>query len=117
MLGYKTLAEGVIQMDQVLQREMMDFELDLYSNYKDKTSCSTPIAKVFLVQVSSTPVDHDAKNSIYLAERNVMDYTDVEDDGDSSSAADEDADLFDADALPTKRNPRVFIFRFFFSHF
>ncbi|XP_046401591.1 phosphofurin acidic cluster sorting protein 1 [Ischnura elegans] len=53
ILGFKTLAEGSINMSQVLQRQM-DLELDLYSDTKEK---SNVVARVTMLSVSSQPVD------------------------------------------------------------
>ncbi|KAB7505420.1 Phosphofurin acidic cluster sorting protein 1 [Armadillidium nasatum] len=52
-LGCKTLALGLINMSQVLQRPI-DRDLDLYFEGKDK---SLAVAKVNLVSLSSQPVD------------------------------------------------------------
>ncbi|KAL7638821.1 UNVERIFIED_CONTAM: hypothetical protein RMT77_010355 [Armadillidium vulgare] len=52
-LGCKTLALGLINMSQVLQRPI-DRDLDLYFEGKDKSSA---VAKVNLVSLSSQPVD------------------------------------------------------------
>ncbi|XP_071439474.1 phosphofurin acidic cluster sorting protein 2 [Hetaerina americana] len=53
ILGFKTLAEGSINMSQVLQRQM-DLELDLYSDTKEK---SNVVARVTMLSLSSQPVD------------------------------------------------------------
>lgn len=55
ILGFKTLAGGVINMGEVLQRPM-DKELELHSNNKEK---SEAIAKVLMYAISSQPVDHE----------------------------------------------------------
>lgn len=55
ILGFKTLAGGVINMAEVLQRPM-DKELELHSNNKEK---SEVIAKVLMYAISSQPVDHE----------------------------------------------------------
>lgn len=55
ILGFKTLAGGIINMAEVLQRPM-DKELDLHTNNKEK---SEVIAKVLMYAISSQPVDHD----------------------------------------------------------
>lgn len=54
-LGFKTLAVGIINMSQVLQRPV-DRDLELYSEGKEKGS---PLAKVTMVSLSSQPVDTD----------------------------------------------------------
>ncbi|XP_064118327.1 phosphofurin acidic cluster sorting protein 1-like isoform X10 [Macrobrachium nipponense] len=55
ILGFKTLAVGVINMSQVLQRPV-DRELELYSEGKEK---GTSLAMVTMVSLSSQPVDTD----------------------------------------------------------
>ncbi|XP_050716725.1 phosphofurin acidic cluster sorting protein 1-like isoform X2 [Eriocheir sinensis] len=54
-LGFKTLAVGIINMSQVLQRPV-DRDLELYSEGKEKGS---PLARVTMVSLSSQPVDTD----------------------------------------------------------
>ncbi|KAK4316071.1 hypothetical protein Pmani_012715 [Petrolisthes manimaculis] len=54
-LGFKTLAVGVINMSQVLQRPV-DRELELYSEGKEK---GPSLARVTMVSLSSQPVDTD----------------------------------------------------------
>uniref|UniRef100_A0A1B6E1T5 Phosphofurin acidic cluster sorting protein 2 n=1 Tax=Clastoptera arizonana TaxID=38151 RepID=A0A1B6E1T5_9HEMI len=58
ILGYKTLAEGVINMSQVLQRQM-DLELDLVSDVKEPKNHSTIVARVSVQCLNSQPVDHE----------------------------------------------------------
>lgn len=55
ILGFKTLAGGIINMAEVLQRPM-DKELELHTNNKEK---SEVIAKVLMYAISSQPVDHE----------------------------------------------------------
>lgn len=55
MLGFKTLAVGVVDMDHVLQRSQ-DRELELFSENKEKTSV---VAKILMLALSSQPVDHE----------------------------------------------------------
>ncbi|XP_045609459.1 phosphofurin acidic cluster sorting protein 2 isoform X2 [Procambarus clarkii] len=54
-LGFKTLAVGVINMSQVLQRPV-DRELELYTEGKEKQAS---LARVTMVSLSSQPVDTD----------------------------------------------------------
>ncbi len=42
---------------QVLQKQM-DLELELFSDLKDKSS-GAPIGKIFMLSLSSQPVDHE----------------------------------------------------------
>ncbi|XP_061721464.1 phosphofurin acidic cluster sorting protein 2 isoform X2 [Cydia pomonella] len=63
ILGYKTLAEGVIRMDQVLQRSM-DMELELTGvGCKGGAAAGQPVARLSITGLASTPVDHDTKNN------------------------------------------------------
>ncbi|KAL1139700.1 hypothetical protein AAG570_006678 [Ranatra chinensis] len=56
ILGYKTLAEGIINMSQVLQRQM-DLDLDLSADGKELKGT---VARVTVNSLSSQPVDHDS---------------------------------------------------------
>lgn len=55
ILGYKTLASGIINMSQVLQRQM-DLELELVEG---KNGAGTVLGKVYLLSLASQPVDHE----------------------------------------------------------
>ncbi|XP_075983274.1 phosphofurin acidic cluster sorting protein KrT95D isoform X3 [Anticarsia gemmatalis] len=84
ILGYKTLAEGVIRMDQVLQRSM-DMELELTGvGGKVGAAAGQPVAKLTITGLASTPVDHDTKNNntLLITERG---YSDEEEEGEFSS--------------------------------
>jgi len=59
ILGYKTLAVGIINMSQVLQRQM-DLELELVGG---KGGSGAVLGKVFLLSLSSQPVDHEEELS------------------------------------------------------
>jgi phosphofurin acidic cluster sorting protein 2 len=61
ILGYKTLAEGVIRMDAVLQKSM-DMTVELSDTSKSGRP-GFPIATIRAMQVSSSPVDQDNKNN------------------------------------------------------
>lgn len=67
ILGYKTLAEGVIKMDAVLQKSM-DMTIELSETGKNGRP-SLPIATIRATQVSSSPVDQDNKtnNSVLIS--------------------------------------------------
>lgn len=56
ILGFKTLAVGIINMSQVLQKQM-DLELELYGDIKEKSGSA--IGKVYMLSLSSQPVDHE----------------------------------------------------------
>lgn len=60
-MGYKTLAEGVIRMDAVLQKSM-DMTIELIMPGKG-TRQGVPIATLRAERVSSIPVDQDNKNN------------------------------------------------------
>ncbi|CAH0551283.1 unnamed protein product [Brassicogethes aeneus] len=92
MLGFKTLAEGIIRMDQILQKQM-DLELELMSEGgKDKGA--NAVARVTVLQLSSTPIDHEHKT-----ERE-HDFSD--DDDEISSGEEEAGDLSDSEPIRTK---------------
>merc|ERR1719244_1845070 len=55
ILGYKTLAVGIINMSQVLQRQM-DLELELVGG---KGGSGAVLGKVYMLSLSSQPVDHE----------------------------------------------------------
>jgi len=57
ILGFKTLAVGIINMSQVLQKQM-DLELELFGDLKDKSGSSS-VGKVYMLSLSSQPVDHE----------------------------------------------------------
>lgn len=67
ILGYKTLAEGIIRMDAVLQKSM-DMTVELTTSGKAGRPGST-VATLRAERVTSIPVDHDNKNnnSVVLA--------------------------------------------------
>jgi len=73
ILGYKTLAEGIIRMDAVLQKSM-DMIIELTASGKNGRP-GTVVACLRAERVSSIPVDHDNKNnnSVLLAGEFVMD--------------------------------------------
>ncbi|XP_022907245.1 phosphofurin acidic cluster sorting protein 1 [Onthophagus taurus] len=90
MLGFKTLAEGVIRMDQVLQKQM-DIDLDLMAEGGGKEKASFPAARITISQLNSTPVDQEHKT-----ERD-RDFSDEEDE--FSSGEEEPVDLSDSEPL------------------
>lgn len=67
ILGYKTLAEGIIRMDAVLQKSM-DMTVELTATGKNGRP-GTTVACLRAERVSSIPVDQDNKNnnSVLLA--------------------------------------------------
>ncbi|XP_061395905.1 phosphofurin acidic cluster sorting protein 2 [Musca vetustissima] len=84
ILGYKTLAEGFIRMDAVLQKSM-DMTVELTASGKNGRP-GTTVACLRAERVSSIPVDHDNKNnnSVLLADR-VAEYSDEDEEGEFSS--------------------------------
>ncbi|KAF5301206.1 hypothetical protein FQA39_LY10792 [Lamprigera yunnana] len=93
MLGFKTLAEGTIRMDQVLQKQM-DIELELLPENSGKDKTAMAVARLTVLQLSSMPVDQEHK-----IERD-RDFSDEEDE--FSSAEEEGADLSDSEPLRSK---------------
>ncbi|XP_021956417.1 phosphofurin acidic cluster sorting protein 1 isoform X2 [Folsomia candida] len=57
ILGYKTLAEGSIDMALVLQRSYLDMELSLLAPESGNKENHGPIAKVTIMGIASHPVD------------------------------------------------------------
>lgn len=87
MLGYKTLAEGVINMAQVLQKQM-DLELDLVSDKAEKYGGhSVVLARVIVVALSSQPVDHDKRLMNDTNERLCQEFSDEEEEFSSEGEA------------------------------
>ena len=58
ILGFKTLAIGTINMSQVLQKQL-DLELELFGDLKESKSGSSALGKVYMLSLSSQPVDHE----------------------------------------------------------
>lgn len=93
---------------QVLQKQM-DLELELMAESGGKDKGFIPVAKVTVLQLSSTPVDQEPKT-----ERD-RDYSDDEDE--FSSGEEEGADLSDSEPLRTKLpHARVTNLYEFFEH-
>jgi hypothetical protein len=92
ILGYKTLAEGVIRMDAVLQKSM-DMTVELLCSGKSGRP-GIPIATLRATQVSSMPVDQDNKNnnSVLTVDR-VNEYSDEDEEQEFSSGDENDEGL------------------------
>ncbi|KFB46872.1 AGAP003312-PA-like protein [Anopheles sinensis] len=92
ILGYKTLAEGVIRMDAVLQKSM-DMTVELNGSGKAGRSGQT-IATLRATQVTSIPVDQDNKNnnSLLVTDR-VNEYSDEDEEQEFSSGDENDEGL------------------------
>lgn len=94
MLGFKTLAEGVIRMDQVLQKPQ-DLDLELTPDGGGKDKVPGPCARLYILQLSSTPVDQQ--------ENKVEPEHDFSDDDDEISSGEEEiGDLSDSEPIRTK---------------
>ncbi|XP_023245511.1 phosphofurin acidic cluster sorting protein 2 [Copidosoma floridanum] len=85
MLGYKTLAEGVINMAQVLQKQM-DLELELVSDKAEKYGGHS-LARVHVVALCSQPVDHDKRLMNDPHERLCQEFSDEEEEFSSEAEA------------------------------
>jgi len=83
ILGYKTLAVGIINMSQVLQKQM-DLELELIS--EGKGNGSSTLGKVYMLSLSSQPVDHEEPGKqMVLGDHNDRGEIDSDEDEDFSS--------------------------------
>ncbi|KAG5671872.1 hypothetical protein PVAND_002042 [Polypedilum vanderplanki] len=91
ILGYKTLAEGVIKMDAVLQKSM-DMTVDLNDAACKSGRPGFPLATIRATQITSSPVDQiDNKNnnSVLIADRGIgNEYSDEDEDQEFSSNED-----------------------------
>lgn len=76
ILGYKTLAVGIINMSQVLQRQM-DLELELVEG---KGGNGTVLGKVYLLSLSSQPVDHEEDLTKQVGDAERLDDSDEDED-------------------------------------
>ena len=76
ILGYKTLAVGIINMSQVLQRQM-DLELELVEG---KGGNGTVLGKVYLLSLSSQPVDHEEDLTKQVGDTERLDDSDEDED-------------------------------------
>ncbi|KAH0622790.1 hypothetical protein JD844_025461 [Phrynosoma platyrhinos] len=101
ILGYKTLAVGIINMAEVMQHPTDGGQLlGLHSNIKD---VSIRVAEISIYSLSSQPIDHEDGNvpsgpKIKASDRSpdIDNYSEEEDDSFSSEQeASDDADLYD----------------------
>ena len=94
ILGYKTLAVGIINMSQVLQRQM-DLELELVEG---KNGSGAVLGKVYLLSLSSQPVDHeeDLAKQVGDNDRGLVDDTDEEEDFTSGDDGSDSEPIIDA---------------------
>ncbi|CAH1729134.1 unnamed protein product [Chironomus riparius] len=91
ILGYKTLAEGVVKMDAVLQKSM-DLNVELSDTTCKNGRPGFPVAIIRANQITSSPVDQiDNKNnnSVLIADRGIgNEYSDEDEDQEFSSNED-----------------------------
>ncbi|CAL4121819.1 unnamed protein product, partial [Meganyctiphanes norvegica] len=110
IMGFKTLAVGVINMSEVLQRPV-DRELELYIDGKEKGISS--IARVTMVALSSQPVDTDEvtdRHKPFLTDNpdRSVDLVEVySDDDEDYSSQDEGSDSEPILEAGGRRHPRL----------
>ncbi|XP_030075046.1 phosphofurin acidic cluster sorting protein 1 [Microcaecilia unicolor] len=96
ILGYKTLAMGLINMAEVMQHPSEGAQvLGLHSNVKD---VSVPVAEIKIYSVSSQPIDHEGPKS-KLSDRSpdIDNYSEEEDESFSSEQEGSDDPLHGQD--------------------
>ncbi|XP_076359704.1 phosphofurin acidic cluster sorting protein KrT95D [Tachypleus tridentatus] len=100
ILGFKTLAGGIIDMAEVLQRPT-DKELELYSDVKEKSEVT---AKVTMLAVSSQPVDHEEaeRQKSLLHTEQLGEGDNFSDDDEDSSSNEEGSDSEAALEVPQR---------------
>uniref|UniRef100_A0A1B6LFX3 Phosphofurin acidic cluster sorting protein 2 n=1 Tax=Graphocephala atropunctata TaxID=36148 RepID=A0A1B6LFX3_9HEMI len=101
ILGYKTLAEGVINMSQVLQRQM-DLELDLVSDVKEPKSHNNVVARVSVQSLNSQPVDHEDSTKHTQHTGRVADFSDE----DEEFSSNEEGEGSDSEPMLEERRSR-----------
>lgn len=110
ILGYKTLADGVVNMSQVLQRPL-DLELDLLTDGKE-SKINNIAARVTVHALNSQPVDYEGPTKTTLHHARIGDFSDEDeefssnDDGSDSEPMLEDHRERKASLTPnsTQRN-------------
>ena len=100
ILGYKTLAEGVVNMSQVLQRQL-DLELELCGDVKEPKSHSNVVARVSVQGLNSQPVDHEdtAKLNPHDVSDRVGDFSDEDEEFSSNEDGVEEAEGSDSEPM------------------
>ncbi|CAC5390319.1 PACS2 [Mytilus coruscus] len=95
ILGYRILAIGQVNMDQVLQKNV-DKELHLFSEAKEHTK---HVAQVRMVSLSSQPVDHveNGQRKTLSSDVEVDRSPDVDNDSDDDEIEDDNEDWSNAD--------------------
>ncbi|KAK6477704.1 phosphofurin acidic cluster sorting protein 1-like [Huso huso] len=102
ILGYKTLAVGLINMAEVMQHPSEGAQvLGLHSNVKD---AAVPVAEIRIYSLSSQPIDHEGPKVKMSADRSpdIDNYSEEEEESYSSEQEGSDdplhgQDLFDED--------------------
>ncbi|XP_072266153.1 phosphofurin acidic cluster sorting protein 2-like isoform X1 [Pyxicephalus adspersus] len=93
ILGYKSLAIGIINMAEVMQRPTEGMKvLDLHSNRKDP---AIRVAEISILSLSSQPIDHEEVNTVNRTKIKGLDadqYWEEEYDEDSYSSEPEGSD-------------------------
>ncbi|XP_075719656.1 phosphofurin acidic cluster sorting protein 1-like isoform X2 [Rhinoderma darwinii] len=93
ILGYKSLAIGVINMAEVMQRPTEGMKvMDLHSNHKDP---AFRVAEISIFSLSSQPVDHEEVTAVTRPKVKGLDaepYWEEEDDEDSYSSEPDGSD-------------------------
>ncbi|XP_052766076.1 phosphofurin acidic cluster sorting protein 2-like isoform X2 [Mya arenaria] len=91
IIGYKTLAVGQLSMAEVMQNRENNKELSLYRELKDHKNV---VAKVIMLNLSSTPVDHEDVNG----RRKMLAASDADRSPDIDADSEEDENEFDQEA-------------------
>ncbi|XP_064205401.1 phosphofurin acidic cluster sorting protein 1-like isoform X3 [Anguilla rostrata] len=111
ILGYKTLALGLINMAEVMQHPSEGAQvLGLHSNVKD---ASVPVAEIRVYSLSSQPIDHEGPKAKLSADRSpdIDNYSEEEEESYSSEQEGSDDPiqgqyLFDEEEEVRKKKPR-----------
>ncbi|XP_073527748.1 phosphofurin acidic cluster sorting protein 2-like isoform X2 [Phyllobates terribilis] len=114
ILGYKSLAIGVINMAEVMQRPTEGMKvLDLHSNHKDP---AIRVAEISIFSLSSQPIDHEEVTAETRTKSKGLDaepYWEEEDDEDSYSSEPDGSDEGQAqdvdDDDEEMRRPKKFV--------
>ncbi|XP_073990431.1 phosphofurin acidic cluster sorting protein KrT95D [Rhodnius prolixus] len=77
ILGYKTLAHGVINMAQVLQKQM-ELELDLVNDIKEAKGNNGVAARVSVCALNSQPVDYEGSTKTIQHSPRIGEFSDDE---------------------------------------
>ncbi|XP_075222102.1 phosphofurin acidic cluster sorting protein KrT95D isoform X2 [Lycorma delicatula] len=109
ILGYKTLAEGVVNMSQVLQRQM-DLELDLVSDIKTDVKShgnSNVVARVTVQSLNSQPVDHEDSTKHSQHAGRVADFSDDDEEFSSNEEGEGEGEGEGSDSEPMLEERRA----------